>query len=164
MSEQEQVQRKGKIEMKKQIALILTLLCIGGLAGCGRQMVEGVDFPFEAADVVSVSAAHYTGVLAEEKTVTEATDIQALYEYFESMTLQEKEVDEMADAAVTTFLFHLSDGTEFDLSYTGNGVKNGALKSSAGDFEFFTAADVGGYWMNLPYDTAAVEALEQVGR
>lgn len=148
----------------KIYGLILAFLCICGLAGCNKQTVEGVDFPFEAADVVSVSAAHYTGALAEEKTVTKATDIQALYEYFESMTLQEKEVDEMADAAVTTFLFHLSDGTEFDLSYTGNGVKNGALKSSAGDFEFFTAADVGGYWKNLPYDTTAVEALEQAGR
>lgn len=163
MSEQEQAQRKGKNEMKKQIALILVFLCIGGLAGCGRQTVEGVDFPFEAADVVSVSAVRCTGTSAEEKTVTEATDIQAIYKYFESLPLQEKEVDEMADAAVTTFLFHLADGTEFDLSYTGNGVKNGVLKSSAGDFEFFTAADVGGYWKNLPYDTAA-EALEQAGR
>ena len=150
--------------MKKQIALILTLLCIGGLAGCGRQTVEGVDFPFEAADVVSVSAVHYTSVSAEEKIVTESADIQALYAYFESLTLQEKEVDEMVDAAVTTFLFHLSDGTEFDLSYTGNGVKNGALKSSAGDFEFFTAADVGGYWKNLPYDAAEEDDLEQAGR
>lgn len=149
--------------MKKRIGLILAFLYICGLAGCGRQTVEGVDFPFEAADVVSVSAVHYTGASAEEKTVTEATDIQAIYAYFKSLTLQEKEVDEMADAAVATFLFHLADGTEFDLSYTGNGVKNGALKSSTGDFEFFTAADVGGYWKNLPYSTAAVEALEQVG-
>lgn len=148
----------------RKYGLILAFLCICGLAGCGRQTVEGVDFPFEAADVVSVSAAHYTSVSAEEKIVTEAADIQALYAYFESLTLQEKEVDEMADAAITTFQFHLSDDTEFDLTYAGNGVKHGALKSSAGDFEYFTAADVGGYWKNLPYDTAAVEALEQAGR
>lgn len=146
------------------MGLILTFHCIWGLSGCGSQTVEGVDFPFEAADVVSVSAAHDTGASAEEKTVTEATDIQALYEYFESLTLQEKEVNEMADADLTTVLFHLLDGMEFDLSYTGNGEKNGALKSSAGDYNYFTAADVGGYWKNLLYDTAAVEALEQVGR
>ncbi len=160
MSEQEQVRRKGE----KRIGWILAFLCICGLAGCGRQAVEGVPFPFEAADVVSVRAAHCTGASAEEKTVTEAADIQALYAYFERLTLQEKEVEEVADAAVTTFLFHLSDDTEFDLSYTGIGVGNGVLQSSAGDFQYFTAADVGGYWMNLPYDTAAVEALEQTGR
>lgn len=34
----------------------------------------------------------------------------------------------------TTFQFHLSDDTEFNLTYDGYGVKYGALKSSVGDF------------------------------
>lgn len=148
----------------KKYGLMLAFLCICGLAGCGRQTVEGVDFPFEAADVVSVSASHYTSVSSEEKIVTEPADIQALYAYFESLTFQEKEVDEMADAATTAFQFHLSDDTEFDLTYAGNGVKNGALKSSAGDFEYFTSADVGGYWVNLPYEAAAAPAPKSEGR
>ena len=48
----------------------------------------------------------------------------------------EKQVEETTGGDVTSFRFNLSDGTSYELIYVCNGVKNGNLKSSTGNFEY----------------------------
>lgn len=44
--------------------------------------------------------------------------------------------------------------------YVCNGVKNGKLKSSTGNFEYFTRSDIGSYWSNIDLEAVSVEENE----
>ena len=44
--------------------------------------------------------------------------------------------------------------------YECDGVKKGNLKSSTGNFEYSTSADIGSYWSNIDIDAVAVEESE----
>ena len=105
---------------------------------------------------------HYAGapVSAEKKVVVTETDITDLYNMFENLSLQDKQVEETTGADVTSFRFNLSDGTNYELIYVCNGVKNGKLKSSTGDFEYFTSSDIGSYWSNIDIEAVPVEESE----
>ena len=72
----------------------------------------------------------------------------------------EKQVEETTGGDVTSFRFNLSDGTSYELIYVCNGVKNGKLKSSTGNFEYFTRSDIGSYWSNLDLEAVPVEENE----
>ena len=144
------IKDKKENEMKKITALIFALILTLGLVGCNGKTVN-IDFPFEVEDVESVEMYHYDGVpaSAEKKVVVAESDIKTLYDMFKGLSLKDKTAEETAGADVTSFRFNLSDGSSYDLIYACDGVKNGKLKSEAGDFEYFTSADIGSYWNNL---------------
>ena len=147
--------------MKKTIGLISLLILMMGLVGCNKETVN-IDFPFEVGDVENIEMYHYTGVpvSAEKKVVVAETDITDLYDKFEDLSLIEKQVDETAGGDVTSFRFNLSDGTSYELIYGCDGVKNGKLKSSTGNFEYFTRSDIGSYWSNIDLEAVPVEESE----
>ena len=147
--------------MKKTIGLISLLILMMGLVGCNKETVN-IDFPFEVGEVENIEMYHYTGVpvSAEKKVVVAETDITDLYDKFEDLSLIEKQVDETAGGDVTSFRFNLSDGTSYELIYACNGVKNGNLKSSTGNFEYFTRSDIGSYWSNIDLEAVPVEESE----
>ena len=105
---------------------------------------------------------HYAGVpvSAEKKVVVAESDITGLYDMFEDLSLKDKQVEETTGADVTSFRFNLSDGTNYELIYVCNGVKNGKLKSSTGNFEYFTSSDIGSYWSNIDLEAVPVEESE----
>ena len=147
--------------MKKTIGLISVLILMMGLVGCNEETVN-IDFPFEVGEVENIEMYHYTGVpvSAEKKVVVAETDITDLYDKFEDLSLIEKQVDETAGGDVTSFRFNLSDGTSYELIYVCDGVKNGKLKSSTGNFEYFTRSDIGSYWSNIDLEAVPVEESE----
>lgn len=148
--------------MKKFIALVSILLCVFGLVGCNQDKAVSIEFPFEIEDISNVEMYHYSGapVSAEKKVVVAEDDIKSLYDMFEGLLLKEKKVDETTGADVTSFRFNLSDGTNYELIYICNGVKNGKLTSSTGNFEYFTSADIGSYWINIDIEAVPVEESE----
>ena len=79
---------------------------------------------------------------------------------FENLSLKEKQVEENTGADVTSFRFNLSDGSNYELVYVCNGVRNGKLKSSTGNFEYFTRSDIGSYWFNNELEAVPVEESE----
>ena len=125
--------------MKKATNLISFLILMMVLAGCSKETVH-IDFPFEVGDVENIEMYHYAGapVSAEKKIVVAKTD----------------------RADVTSFRFNLSDGTNYELVYVCNGVKNGKLKSSTGNFEYFTSSDIGSYWSNMDLESVPVKESE----
>ena len=141
--------------------LIALLILMMGLVGCNGETVN-IDFPFEVGDVENIEMYHYAGVpvSAEKKVVVAETDITDLYNMFEDLSLEDKQVEETTGADVTSFRFNLSDGTNYELIYVGNGVKNGKLKSSTGNFEYFTSSDIGSYWSNIDLEAVPVEESE----
>ena len=147
--------------MKKTIGLISLLILMMGLVGCNKETVN-IDFPFEVGDIENIEMYHYAGVptSAEKKVVVAETDITDLYDKFEDLSLIEKQVDETAGGDVTSFRFNLSDGTSYELIYGCDGVKNGKLKSSTGNFEYFTRSDIGSYWSNIDLEAVPVEESE----
>ena len=147
--------------MKKMIGMIALLLLMMGVVGCNRETVN-INFPFEVGQVENIEMYHYTGVpvSAEKKVVVAETDIIDLYNMFEDLSLEDKQVEETTGASVTSFRFNLSDGTNYELIYVGNGVKNGKLKSSTGNFEYFTSSDIGSYWSNIDLEAVPVEESE----
>ena len=142
-------------------SLISLLILMMGLVGCNKETVN-IDFPFEVGEVENIEMYHYTGVpvSAEKKVVVAETDITDLYDKFEDLSLIEKQVDETAGGDVTSFRFNLSDGTSYELIYGCDGVKNGKLKSSTGNFEYFTRSDIGSYWSNIDLEAVPVEESE----
>ena len=147
--------------MKKMIGLIALLILMMGLVGCNGETVN-IDFPFEVGDVENVEMYHYAGapVSAEKKIVVAKTDITDLYHMFENLSLTDKQVEETTGADGTSFRFNLSDGTSYELIYVCNGVKNGKLKSSTGNFEYFTRSDIGSYWSNMDLESVPVKESE----
>ena len=147
--------------MKKTMGLISLLILMMGLVGCNGETAN-IDFPFEVGEVENIEMYHYTGVpvSAEKKVVVAETDITDLYDKFEDLSLMEKQVEETTGGDVTSFRFNLSDGTCYELIYVCNGVKNGKLKSSMGNFEYFTRSDIGSYWSNLDLEAVPVEENE----
>ena len=147
--------------MKKATNLISFLILMMVLVGCSKETVH-IDFPFEVGDVENIEMYHYTGVpvSAEKKVVVAETDIIDLYDKFEDLSLMEKQVEETTGGDVTSFRFNLSDGTSYELIYVCNGVKNGKLKSSTGNFEYFTRSDIGSYWSNIDLEAVPVEESE----
>ena len=79
---------------------------------------------------------------------------------FENLSLTDKQVEEITGADVTSFRFNLSDETNYELVYVCNGVKNGKLKSSTGNFEYFTSSDIGSYWSNMDLESVSVKESE----
>ena len=147
--------------MKKMIGMIALLLLMMGVVGCNRETVN-INFPFEVGDVENIEMYHYAGapVSAEKKIVVAKTDITDLYHMFENLSLTDKQVEEITGADVTSFRFNLSDGTNYELVYVCNGVKNGKLKSSTGNFEYFTSSDIGSYWSNMDLESVSVKESE----
>ena len=147
--------------MKKMIGMIALLLLMMGVVGCNRETVN-INFPFEVGQVENIEMYHYTGVpvSAEKKVVVAETDIIDLYDKFEDLSLMEKQVEETTGGDVTSFRFNLSDGTNYELVYVCNGVKNGKLKSSTGNFEYFTSSDIGSYWSNMDLESVSVKESE----
>lgn len=120
-----------------------------------------IDFPFELSEVKSIEMFHYNGapVNAEKKIVTDGKDMESLYVKFSELLLQQKEPDiTSAGTSTTSFRFHLSDGTSYELIYVGYGVKSGELFSGTGNFRYFTSADIGWNWEWLNQDYEAVPA------
>ena len=147
--------------MKKMIGMIALLLLMMGVVGCNRETVN-INFPFEVGQVENIEMYHYTGVpvSAEKKVVVAETDIIDLYDKFEDLSLMEKQVEETTGGDVTSFRFNLSDGTNYELVYVCNGVKNGKLKSSTDNFEYFTSSDIGSYWSNMDLESVSVKESE----
>ena len=147
--------------MKKTIGMTALLFLMMGLIGCNGETAN-IDFPFEVGDVENVEMYHYAGapVSAEKKIVVAKTDITDLYHMFENLSLTDKQVEETTGADVTSFRFNLSDGTNYELVYVCNGVKNGKLKSSTGNFEYFTNSDIGSYWSNMDLESVSVKESE----
>ena len=145
--------------MKKLIALLLVIFCVLALAGCNDKTVN-IDLPFEVGNVENVEMYHFDGVpvSAEKKVITEEDTIKALYNMFEGLSLKHQEIEDTTGAEITSFRFNLVDGASYELIYGCYGVKNGNLKSSTGDFEYFTSADIGSYWHNS--DLVAIPADE----
>ena len=147
--------------MKKLIALVLAVVCVLGLVGCNNKTVN-IDLPFEVGDVENIEMYHFVGVpvSAEKKVILEEKTIKSLYDMFERASLTNKAVESTTGAEITSFRFNLSDGTSYELIYECDGVKKGNLKSSTGNFESSTSADIGSYWSNIDIDTVAVEESE----
>ena len=148
--------------MRKYVVLILALACLGTLVGCGRDKTVNIDFPFEVEDVTNVEMYHYVGVpvSAEKKLIIEEENIKTLYDKFEKLSLEIKEVEETTGAEVTSFRFNISDGTNYELIYVNYGVKKGVLKSVSGNFEYFTSADIAWNWSHLNEELQAVSVDE----
>ena len=126
--------------MRKYIALVLALILMLGLVGCKEKTVN-IDFPFEVGDVETIELYRYAGapVSAEKKVI---------------------DAEETTGAKITSFRFNLSDGTTYELIYVCYGVKSGNLKSSTGNFEYFTSADIGSYWNDIDLEAVSVEESE----
>jgi len=147
--------------MKKILALILSLTLILSLVGCGNKIFN-IDFPFEVEDISNIEMYHYVGnpVSAEKKVIVAEEDIKTLYNTFEKLSLEIKEVEETSGAEVTSFRFNLADGTSYELIYGCYGVKKGNLKSATGGFEYFTSADIGWNWSYLNQELEAIPVEE----
>ena len=147
--------------MKKVFPLLLMLMLL--LCGCEQYTTrEGVDFPFSFEDIVSIEAySHPSGFASEgrKKTVTEETQLQSIYVTFRYLELKSGPIAYSYDAEITSYRFHLADGSTYELVYEGNGVKQGIL-TAQNMAPHFTSADINALWYNLSVDAEGCPAEE----
>ena len=146
---------------EKVHSICLTVVCVLGLVGCNNKTVH-IDLPFAVGDVENIEMYHFVGApaSAEKKVIVAEETIKNLYDMFEGLSLELKEVEETSGAEITSFRFNLHDGTSYELIYGCYGVKTGNLKSSTGNFEYFTSADISSYWSNTDLEAVSVEESE----
>ena len=149
--------------MKKLMALVLTLVCMLSIVGCDQNKTERIEFPFAIEDVTSIEMYHFEGTSgnAEKKVVIDKDDMKSVYDMFEQLSLTTEKVStDTSGGSTIRFIFNLVDGTNYELTYIGHGIKNGTLKSSTGNFEYFTIADIYGFWITIDLEAVTVEENE----
>ena len=145
--------------MKKQFAFVLAIVLCLILGGCSQEV--SLSFPFEDADVVRIEMFHFIAPTeAEKKVLTEQEDIQNLYQFLSGLTLQDKETEPVAGGSATSFRFHLSDGTAYEIIYSSIAVKSGRIWATGMDQDYFTSADVGGIYQSFQYEAEAAAEEE----
>lgn len=127
-------------------------LCLA-LAGCGEEV--HLQLPFVADEVVEVEAFQYDDPETAKVKVCEAKEqIVDVCEMLERIPLTEKA--SRADGTVTAFRFHLNDDQVYEVVYVAEAVKSGRLSITGEDEDYFTSADLGGYWANLEGEAVPV--------
>ena len=127
---------------------------------CSQNKTASIAFPFEIEDVTSIEMYCVEGTTGyvEKKVVVDEDDIQAVYDLFGRISLTTERVStDTSGGSTVSFRFNLADGTNYELTYIGHGIKNGTLKSSTGNFEYFTLADIFGFWITIDIEAVAVE-------
>ncbi len=145
--------------MKKQFACVLAIVLCLILSGCSQEV--SLSFPFEVADVERIEMFHFIAPTeAEKKVLTEQDDIQDLYQFLSGLTLRDKKTEPVAGGSVTSFRFHLSDGTTYEVIYSSIAVKSGRIWATGMGQDYFTSADVGGIYNAYHYEAEDAEEEE----
>lgn len=145
--------------MKKQFAFVLAMVLCLILSGCSQEV--SLSFPFEDADVERIEMFHFIAPTeAEKKVLTEQDDIQDLYQFLSGLTLRDKKTEPVAGGSVTSFRFHLSDGTTYEVIYSSIAVKSGRIWAAGMGQDYFTSADVGGIYNAYHYEAEDAEEEE----
>ena len=145
--------------MKKQFAFVLAIVLCLILGGCSQEV--SLSFSFEATAVERVEMFYFIAPTeAEKKVLTEQEDIQNLYQFLSGLTLQDKETEPVAGVAATSFRFHLSDGTAYEIIYSSIAVKSGRIWATGMDQDYFTSADVGGIYQSFQHEAEAAAEEE----
>lgn len=119
-----------------------------------------LEIPFESSDIESVEMFHFVNPTeAEKKVLTEQTDIQSLTDTLERISLKERETEPVAGGSVTSFRFHGSGGTVYEVIYSSIAVKAGWIKFTGSEKDYFTVADLEACWNN--YDSEIMSADEK---
>lgn len=145
--------------MKKQFAFVLAMVLCLILGGCSQE--ESLSFPFEDTDAERIEMFHFIAPTeAEKKVLTEQDDIQDLYQFLSGLTLRDKKTEPVAGGSVTSFRFHLSDGTTYEVIYSSIAVKSGRIWATGMGQDYFTSADVGGIYNAYHYEAEDAEEEE----
>lgn len=145
--------------MKKITMLIFALILCLILVGCEKK--ETVDLPFTIADVSYVEMYHYVVPASpEKKVITKADDIAWLYGMFSELQVSSKKTEPVTGENITSFRFHLSDGTNYEIIYCMQVVKAGRLKFPAEQLDYFTSADIEGCWNTYEYEVFRINESE----
>jgi hypothetical protein len=130
---------------------------------CSQNKTASIEFPFKIEDVTNIEmyCVEETTGYVEKKVVVDEDDIQAVYDLFGRISLTTERVStDTSGGSTVSFRFNLADGTNYELTYIGYGIKNGTLKSSTGNFEYFTLADIFGFWIHIDIEAVAVDESE----
>lgn len=145
--------------MKRIAMLILIILFCVSSIGCEKKTT--IVIPFDTASVNNIEMYRYvTPDSAEKKVITEKDDITELYTMFSELQVSRKKVEPITGEKVIRFRFNLLDDTSYEIIYCAEGVKSGILKIPMEQLDYFTSADIGGYWKNCPYEVVAVNGSE----
>lgn len=145
--------------MKKQFAFVLAIVLCLILGGCSQEV--SLSFPFEADAVERVEMFYFISPTeAEKKVLTEQEDIQDLYQFLNGLALRDQETEPVAGGSVTSFRFHLSDGTAYEVIYFSSAVKSGRIWATGMDQDYFTSADVGGIYQSFQHEAEAAAEEE----
>ena len=145
--------------MKKMFILVMAVMLCFTLTACNEE--KNIDFPFELSSIENVEMFRFIiPADAEKKVITQQEDIKSIYQLFERISLKDKETEPVAGGSVTSFRFHLSDSTTYEIIYSSIAVKAGRIHLTGNEKDYFTSADIGACWNNYDYEAVAVDESE----
>ena len=141
------------------LAVTLGLLLSIFLAACARTVY--IELPFEPADLDKVEMFRFQNpAQAQKKIITDPVDMKSLCDLLESISLKDKKTEPVAGGSVTSFRFHCTDGTTYEVIYSAIAVKSGRIKMTGWETDYFTSADLGACWNNYDYPVTDVAESE----
>ena len=145
--------RKLLLAMAVTLGLLLSIF----LAACARTV--HIELPFESADLDRVEMFRFQNPAeAEKKVITDPADMKDLCDLLESISLKDRKTEPVAGGSVTSFRFHCTNGTTYEVIYSAIAVKAGRIKMTGWEKDYFTSADLGACWNN--YDDPVTDAAE----
>lgn len=136
----------------KKIKLWIAIIIVSvALIGCEKK--THIEFAFSLLDVDNVEMYTYTKFEdAQKQIVTETEDIEHLYDLFTTITVSNKKTKPVEGKPITSFRFHLKDGTSYELIYCAEAVGKGRILVPSEQMNGFTSSDIGGQWYNFDYE------------
>ena len=141
--------------MKKSSKIILYLLLysllIGTFAGCKQNEEQTRILPYSLSEIKSISVSQNTGMPNEtvQKEVTEAEDVEKIYEQLAIVPVGQDDWQPAPESTAYLFIIEMKDRTQYDIKYFAGDKGQGRVVSDAGKFDYYTTADIASIWKIL---------------
>ena len=134
--------------MKKIMSLVLVFVMVFAFAGCKQNEEPTRILPYSLSEVNRISVSQNTGMPngTVQKEVTEAEDVEMIYEQLAIVPVGQDDWLPAPGSTAYLFIIEMKDGTQYDIKYLAGDKGQGRVVSDAGKFDYYTTADIASIW------------------
>ena len=137
--------------MKKIMSFVLVFVMVFAFAGCKQNEEQTRILPYSLSEINRISVSQNTGMPngTVQKEVTEAEDVEMIYEQLAIVPVEQDDWLPAPGSTAYLFIIEMKDGTQYDIKYLAGDKGQGRVVSDAGKFDYYTTADIASIWKIL---------------
>ena len=130
--------------MKKIMSFVLVFVMVFAFAGCKQNEEQTRILPYSLSEINRISVSQNTGMPngTVQKEVTEAEDVEMIYEQLAIVPVEQDDWLPAPGSTAYLFIIEMKDGTQYDIKYLAGDKGQGRVVSDAGKFDYYTTADI----------------------